>query len=234
MTTEMKSPSKDEKSESSRLDTQPTSTPSGQSRLSPYLLFVLDNYSFSKEQLAYIDIFKTILERDVQLFYKRSLNGYKFIDMKSLLQTISEKHFSKEELDNFFDKNNSVPIFIETYHIALITWSFTFYRELFHFIQSPTHSILDFIQKHSSIYIFDLLYFYHYIELHNDALLNISDYLIVDYLTEGQASQDPITTDTNDIVTPFNEIDDIKIQRNNSSNKKDFVMYSCLLLLFIF
>lgn len=60
-------------------------------------------------------------------------------------------------------------------------------------IQSPTHSILDFIQKHSSIYIFDLLYFYHYIELHNDALLNISDYLIVDYLTEGQASQDPIT-----------------------------------------
>lgn len=30
--------------------------------------FVLDNYSFSKEQLAYIDIFKTILERDVQLF----------------------------------------------------------------------------------------------------------------------------------------------------------------------
>ena len=60
-------------------------------------------------------------------------------------------------------------------------------------IQSPTHSILAFIQKHSSIYIFDLLYFYHYIELHNDALLNISDYLIVDYLTEGQASQDPIT-----------------------------------------
>ena len=121
-------------------------------------------------------------------------------------------------------------------------------------IQSPTHSILDFIQKHSSIYIFDLLYFYHYIELHNDALLNISDYLIVDYLTEGQASQDgtlfPVpsscsrriqmtllhrsTSTSLLLLRPPSRIDDIKIQRNNSSNKKDFVMYSCLLLLFIF